>query len=633
MAKKKRLSATPTTTRKSERTRKQTQKYETFVKTMEQLGGSSTAEDILLAKPVLNQGNFEPDDRDTMSMLNGVYDLVTDFNLDVNGSNIGCYNTLIRETEVEQHMADQIDLTVHKVEMKCEVETLKEEKHEMEQYIEKLNGDLHKLEDAMYKKDELSRKQGERIRQLENTNYRQTVVTLEAQLEEEEIARRQLENMLETKDNKLKEMQVKIENQKKETTDLELKLKETKTLLEESEENKHRHTENLSYFMNENQKLKNLLKVEKKDPMKRRDEDDENIEMLEEQDKVIVTELRDDFEKFKRFICQRVDKLTDMYYRDDSTSSSTSSFISSPRQTKHPSAVSVQTPDVEQRTHPPPPISVNTPCLEQHTITPSPEVAPCGTQRSTPTEPSTYLIPGTTSNQTNVNTVLTASSSSIHPSGTAYIPSKNDVTLNNPFNNLQFINNNNQQTGTLPIVRPGTKLYSGVVGGTAKAAVFSTSMTRDFNMVEFRRSCKPEVNLHKFNGKKAKYFKTYVTAHLPEDNPDIVVIQCGGNDLPTKASVPEIANQIIDAGIVCREMGVKRVMISSVLPRADFHLQLKRHELNKLLEAMCEMNNFIFIRNQGMTLSRHIDYDGVHLNEEGTKVLQRSFINCLNGNV
>ena len=82
--------------------------------------------------------------------------------------------------------------------------------------------------------------------------------------------------MLETKDNKLKEMQVKIENQKKETTDLELKLKETKTLLEESEENKHRHTENLSYFMNENQKLKNLLKVEKKDPMERRDKDDEN---------------------------------------------------------------------------------------------------------------------------------------------------------------------------------------------------------------------------------------------------------------------------------------------------------------------------------------------------------------------
>ena len=117
--------------------------------------------------------------------------------------------------------------------------------------------------------------------------------------------------------------------------------------------------------------------------------------------------------------------------------------------------------------------------------------------------------------------------------------------------------NNNQPTGVAPVVRPGTDLYSDVVGGTRKATVFSTSMTRDFNMSEFRRSCKADVRLHKYNGKHARHFKTYVAAHLPEDKPDNVIIQCRGNDLPTKPSVFEIANQIMDAGIVCGAMGVK----------------------------------------------------------------------------
>ena len=192
---------------------------------------------------------------------------------------------------------------------------------------------------------------------------------------------------------------------------------------------------------------------------------------------------------------------------------------------------------------------------------------------------------------------------------------------------------NNKQTThtstTIPI-RPGTDLYSKVVSGARKSAVFSTSMTRDFDHTDFRNKCNGEVSLHKYNGKKARHFKTYVTAHMPEEKPDSVLIQAGGNDLPTNATVLEIANHIIETGIVCKDMGASRIMISSVLPRRDFHLQLKRQELNKLLESLCEIHNFVFIPNTKMTLSTHISNDGVHLNDVGTQLLQDTFVEYLN---
>ena len=117
---------------------------------------------------------------------------------------------------------------------------------------------------------------------------------------------------------------------------------------------------------------------------------------------------------------------------------------------------------------------------------------------------------------------------------------------------------------------------------------------------------------------------------MPEEKPDIVLIQAGGNDLPTKSTVLEIANDIIEAGIVCKQMGASKVLISSVLPRRDFHLQLKRHDLNNVLKSLCEVNNFTFIPNSKLVLSHHISNDDVHLSDLGTELLQDTFFSYLN---
>ena len=152
-------------------------------------------------------------------------------------------------------------------------------------------------------------------------------------------------------------------------------------------------------------------------------------------------------------------------------------------------------------------------------------------------------------------------------------------------------------------------------------------------MGKMRGDCNSRVTLNKFNGKLAKHFKTYVTAHMPEQTPDDVLIQAGGNDLVTKQSASDIANSVIEAGIVCKNLGASRVFVSSVLPRSDFHLQLKRHDVNQLLECLCEIHNFVFIPNSFMKLSKHINKDGVHLTETGTILLQNTFTKFLNSDV
>ena len=120
-----------------------------------------------------------------------------------------------------------------------------------------------------------------------------------------------------------------------------------------------------------------------------------------------------------------------------------------------------------------------------------------------------------------------------------------------------------------------------------------------------------------------------------EENNDVIVFQAGANDLSSTTrkynAVPvmTVANHIIESGRICAQTGAK-VCISSILPRSDFHLQLKRKELNDLLCGLCAANNFIFIDNSNIVLSKHILPDGVHLNEAGTYLFAGNLLKSIN---
>ena len=168
-----------------------------------------------------------------------------------------------------------------------------------------------------------------------------------------------------------------------------------------------------------------------------------------------------------------------------------------------------------------------------------------------------------------------------------------------------------------------------------KALIFSSSITRGIDPNGFNKKLKnSKARFHKFSGKKVHHIKDYMPTHIVEDRPDSVVIVAGGNDVPIGKfdSVPltSIADDIMEAGLLCRRNGVRDIHISSILPRGSFYFQLRRHRLNLMLKEQCGTNGFIFVDNRNIVLSDHIGHDGVHLNKAGSSALCRNLCNSLN---
>ena len=137
------------------------------------------------------------------------------------------------------------------------------------------------------------------------------------------------------------------------------------------------------------------------------------------------------------------------------------------------------------------------------------------------------------------------------------------------------------------------------------------------------------VRVHRFHGKKARHIKHYIPVHMKEDKPDTCVILAGGNDLLDRTPVLEIANELVEAGITCKNLGATNVILSSVLPRSNPKCHAKRDELNRLLSDLCDVHSFVFMDNWNMSF-QHLKHDGVHLNKSGDNQLLFNLLWYLN---
>ena len=167
-----------------------------------------------------------------------------------------------------------------------------------------------------------------------------------------------------------------------------------------------------------------------------------------------------------------------------------------------------------------------------------------------------------------------------------------------------------------------------------KTIVFSTSMTRDIDQVEFNKCfVKGHARFQKFHGGRARHMKEYVQTHMREEKPDTVIIHAGGNDLRTMRNNPtppmQVANEIIDIGLACKKNGASRVIISGVITRKPKFLQDRCRDVNEVLASLCEISKFTYIDNKDITLD-YLLKDGVHLNDEGSVLLAQNYLNCLN---
>ena len=198
----KRRAQKPETARRSQRTRKETQKYEAFKKRNAQFEGSEMVDDLEETKEdVATVNQVLEEDIQALNMLSGVYELATCFKLDV--ENYSCTHTQVLVNEEEVLEIPEKELKVAQAEDR--------EENGLMKVIKTLTADLEKKEEEVAQKDKEVEKLGAEVRKLKIENnqlkqsnlYRKEVVRLENEVEAQEIARRRLESEVERKKNEI----------------------------------------------------------------------------------------------------------------------------------------------------------------------------------------------------------------------------------------------------------------------------------------------------------------------------------------------------------------------------------------------------------------------------------------------
>ena len=190
----------------------------------------------------------------------------------------------------------------------------------------------------------------------------------------------------------------------------------------------------------------------------------------------------------------------------------------------------------------------------------------------------------------------------------------------------------------LPI-RPGTKSYKGAVDTGRRrnikdqnTLIISTSITKGINIRRFKNCYEGSCKFVRHHGAKARWIRDDVKENLPQGECTSVILQMGGNDLQdlyTPDRLNKLADTIIETGNICKGRGTETVFIGGVPVRKYEYTWERCRDLNKKLRDLCRRNNFIFIDNSDITHSDHLKYDGVHLNDDGDRILANNYLDYL----
>ncbi len=176
-----------------------------------------------------------------------------------------------------------------------------------------------------------------------------------------------------------------------------------------------------------------------------------------------------------------------------------------------------------------------------------------------------------------------------------------------------------------------------------KTLIFTTSISkgikpRRFNDIYKENNNNKEFNSHhvqfsSFPVARMKHMASYVTPRISDEKPETVIVHGGGNDLPVypaDKTIPlwDIANQIINAGLVAKKHNVRDILIGGVTTRKGSFLKKRCEALNGILIDLCKKHRFTYIDNSDI-MDEHLYENGVHLNDEGTTVLADNYLKAL----
>ena len=124
----------------------------------------------------------------------------------------------------------------------------------------------------------------------------------------------------------------------------------------------------------------------------------------------------------------------------------------------------------------------------------------------------------------------------------------------------------------------------------------------------------------------------YILPNFHEDHPGVVLLHIGSNDINNqmkdRINTEKLTGNIINIGKSCIDLGVKEVVIASILPKKTIALTRLIRQVNDRLREQCILNGFGFICNDNISRT-YLWKDGMHLEEIGTSILAGNFVDFL----
>ena len=195
------------------------------------------------------------------------------------------------------------------------------------------------------------------------------------------------------------------------------------------------------------------------------------------------------------------------------------------------------------------------------------------------------------------------------------------------FGKLEKANNEKRQ----PTGKNKIQVNNGSSNNKKRSVVIvGDSIAKHVEGKKLKQSLKHEQYVHVkcFPGAKTSHMTHYIKPHL-EQNPDMVILHTGCNDINSDKTPTQIAVEICNLAAKAKTKD-RGVAVSSLIPRGDSdELNEKTTNVNEELKYLCKAKKIDFIDHVSIEREKHINNSKIHLNRFGTIAFAKDFLNYL----
>ena len=166
-----------------------------------------------------------------------------------------------------------------------------------------------------------------------------------------------------------------------------------------------------------------------------------------------------------------------------------------------------------------------------------------------------------------------------------------------------------------PLNKKGNRPTSVIVGDSMIKNVQGWKLSKQIRTV-----------VKSFSGASVEDMVDYIKPTI-KNQPDEIILHVGTNNLK-KGNPREIAEKIVDLGhTISLQSPATAITLSSLITRKDNEeLAAKVKQVNSVLHKFAKQNEWNFVNNSNIT-DEHLNRGGLHLSQEGTKLLAQNYSN------